>query len=497
MSRFTKTAILCLVAALFLVFSASALAEPVEITIFHTNDVHGNVDTSSGMGYAMAAAYVNAMRAESENVLLFDVGDVFHGLPFANMTEGDAIVDILNAMEYDAWVPGNHDYNYGMDRLIELSQMLTFPTVLCNLSDDDGNLAFQPYTIIETGGAKIGVIGVDAPALKLSMEPKSFGEYELTDGIEAVAAAAREIADSTDAIVVLCHWGYTGEDPSSAALAQIPGVDLVIDGHTHEAFENGVQVEGGALIVSTGEHLNNLGVVRMVVNEGGVTELTASLIPDPEVYSDQSIEQMIKVLREEYDEVASEVLTTVDVRLEGEREALRTQETNLSNLVTDAVMEKTGADMVMLNAGTFRISIEPGDLTRGDVATLMPYGNIVQTVYATGEQIVAALENGLSQYPGAFGGFPLIAGGAVTADMSKESGERVMDVSIDGEAIDAEKSYTLAIIDYMYNGGDSYAMLTDCEKIADHGALDEIVVSYIAAGNEIPTEPEGRLTIIE
>lgn len=478
-------------------FAAETAAEPIQVTVFHTNDVHARVDTSAGMGYAMAAGYVNAERGAGKDVLLLDAGDTFHGMPFATVVRGESIVDIVNAMGYDAMCPGNHDYNYGMDRLFELKDMLSFPMLCANLVDADGKPAMQPYTIKEfEDGTRVGIIGADNPEIAITLRPSTFDMYHLSDGVEAVKAAVAELKDQTDAIIVLCHWGTSGVENPSDALAKIEGVDLVVDGHAHDAFETGYRPEGGCPIVSTGEYLENLGKVTLTIEDHKVTNVDSTLIPAPTVYQDAGILDAIKAVQSEQDAVLSEVIGSTPVNLDGERADVRTKETNLSNILCDAMLKTTGADVALTNGGGIRASIPAGEITKKAVVTMLPFGNLVVTRTVTGAQLRQAIEHGIRLYPDQNGGFPQVGGCAYVFDPAKEPGSRVTELTVGGQPVDDQKEYTLATNDFMADGGDGYDMLAADQMPTYYGGLDEVLTAYIQSGAELPAEADGRIRSI-
>lgn len=496
-----KPLILVTVLLVCLALCAPVFAEPPgsptrEVVVFHTNDVHARATSADGMGYAMAAGYVNAERAAGSNVLLLDAGDTFHGLPFATAVRGESIVDILNAMGYDAMAPGNHDYNYGMDRLFELKDMLSFPMLCCNLVDAEGKPAMQPYTIKEfDDGTRVGIIGADNPEIAIALRPETFETYHLDDGIAAIKAAVAELEDQTDAIIVLCHWGTEGVDHPSDEVARIEGVDLVVDGHSHSTFPNGYRPEGGCPIVSTGTQLENLGKATLLIDGGKVTGVEVALIPKPQVFEDENILKTIETIAEEQAPILNEVVGHTDVLLEGTREIVRTGESNLADLICDAMIAQTGADIALTNGGGIRASIEAGDITRGDVIKVLPFGNYVVTKRVKGADIRAAFEYGLRMYPEQLGGFPQVGGARFTFDPAKEEGGRIAEFTVGGQPLDDEKEYLLATNDYMAEGGDGYEMLMGYPVETAYGGLDEILLSYIETLETIPAEPDGRIAV--
>ncbi len=467
---------------------------PVTITIFHTNDVHANAEASSGgMGYAMMAGYINAAKAARENVLVLDAGDTFHGTVFATTVGGASIAQVLSAVGYDAMTPGNHDFNYGFGRLKELEASLPFPIINCNIYTADGARAFTPYIIKEIAGKKIGIIGAATPDMVPKIHPAQIQGIAFK-GIGEVEACIAQIQGETDAIIVLCHWGITGEVVTSEALAKLDGVDLVIDGHSHDAWAAGHAVEGGALIVSAGEKLNNLGMVKMTFEADGPV-MQAELIPAPKVFEDRAVLKVIDEVKAAQDVTLLQVVGKTKVDLDGERANVRTRETNLGNVAADAILEYAGAEVAITNGGGIRAGIPAGDITLKDVVTVFPFGNIVVTKEITGADLKAALEHGFRMYPDQNGGFPQIAGMKAVFDPAREAGSRVVSIEIGGVPLEEDKTYLLATNDFMAAGGDGYTMFANAPVSRLFGGLDEALKAYLQTHGEISPAADGRITL--
>ena len=495
-----KKLLALLLSLVIVIGMATAFAQeaqaPFSITVFHTNDVHANANPGGGMGYAMMAGFVNQEKAQNPNVLVFDAGDTFHGTVFATAVEGASIAQVLNNLPYTAMAPGNHDFNYGFDRLKELEESLTFPLVNANVYLENGERAFTPYEIFEVGEKKIGVIGVATPEMVPKIHPDQIKGLDFRDGVEEVTKVVEEIKDQTDAIILLAHWGITGEETTSEVLTKIEGLDLVIDGHSHDAWPEGHKTEGSdTLIVSSGERLENLGKVVLTFNDEGVETVEASLIPAPKVYEDRGMIHLMDEITAAQDVLLNEVIGKTKVVLDGERENVRTKETNLGNLSADAVLAFTQAQVSIINGGNIRATIEEGDITLRDTITVFPFGNIVVTKEITGADLKAALEVGYRMYPDQNGGFAQVGGMRVTFDPSKEAGERVIEVLIgeNQEPLDEEKTYVIAINDFMAAGGDSYEMLANYPVVKEFGSFDEAIKQYLKDAGEIEIEIDGRI----
>ncbi len=494
-------ALLMLLTALPSVAEQAPAAEPVVITIFHTNDVHGRYDSSAGMGYAMMASFVNEAR-KSGNVLVMDAGDTLHGTVFANAVKGESVVETMNAVGYDVMVPGNHDFNYGYERLKELEAMMDFPLISANVTlKETGEAAFTPYKILESGGKRIGVVGADTPQMVSAIHPDQIKDLVFGD-VSLVADAVKAMQkEGVDAIVVLAHWGCDAAyDPNSMqALATIPGVSLVIDGHSHTSLYDIKQVaEGeGALVTSTGEYLNNLGKVTLTfAPEGGLT-VEAELIPNPGRFEDRAVIHAIEKAEAAQSEELDKVVGETTVELVGERAIVRTSESNWGNLACDIFLSATGADVAIMNGGNIRATVAAGPITARDVNTVFPFGNLVVLMEVSGQALVDALEVGLSLYPETSGGFPQVGGMTVTFDPAKDAGSRITELLIQGEPVDPEAMYKLATNDYLAAGGDNYASLAEYPVQFYMGAMDELVVDYLRENSPVAPELEGRIKLAE
>lgn len=471
--------------------SMQALA-PVEVVIFHTNDVHARATSDAGMGYALAAKVVNAERAAGKNVLLLDAGDTLHGQTIATLVKGQSIIDIMNTMGYDAMTPGNHDFNYGFDQLKHLSQQAQFPIISANLIDKAADKpAFAPYIIKEFDGVKIGIVGAQSPEIAIAIHPDYIQNVDFA-GYYPVRRTVNEIKDQTDAIIILAHWGDKGVDIPSDVLAQIDGVDLVIDGHSHSMYANGRDAFG-TYIVSTGEYLNNLGKVTMSIDAAGNVSVQPELITAPQVEPDAQVQEVIAHVQEQQAILFAEKVGHTDVALDGERAQVRTRETNLANLITDAILANTGADVVLTNGGGIRASIDKGTITKGEVITVLPFGNTVVTKEVTGKNIRLALEHGLRFYPDQNGGFAQVAGMRYTFDPSRSAGERVVDVTVGSQPLVDDQVYVLATNDFMAAGGDGYTMLGESKTLFDFGSMDDVLMKYLSKNPSISPIVDGRI----
>jgi len=476
---------------------APALAEQTvdlsgHIVILHTNDSHGRVDTN--LGFSRAAYAKAKLEGAGATVLLLDAGDTLHGLPFATVSEGEAVVQVMNEAGYDAMTVGNHDFNYGAERLYELSGKATFSMLAANVLKEDGSTLLPGSMIFELNHVKFGIFGLATPETVYKTSPDNVAGLTFADPVEtAKAQVAAMEAENCTVIIALTHLGLDeGSEVTSRMLAeQVPGIDVIVDGHSHSLLEEGLWV-GSTLIVSAGEYIENIGCVD--IDPTGLTAATLLTYEDfGAADGDAAVDRLIAEMTAQQDELLNVKVGSAGVDLDGAREKVRTGETNLGNLAADALRSATGADAALINGGGIRDSIPAGDITKKQLVTVFPFGNYAVMLEVTGEQLLASLENGVSLYPAADGRFPQVSGMTFRFDPSQPAGSRVFEVKVNGEALDPAKVYTLAANDYLAAGGDEYP-LTDAPLTGEFDSLEEILIGYIESF-DTPVEPEveGRI----
>ena len=479
---------------------SSAATGSVSLTIVHTNDTHSRVlSSSSEIGFARIASKVKEIRNSNENVLVLDAGDTFNGQTISTLVKGESVAEVMNIIKYDAMVPGNHDFNYGQERLLELDQMTNFPIIAANIIKEDGSSFLTPYIIKEFKGVTVGIFGLATPETVYKTNPNNVKGLTFEDPTAAAERMVRELEGKADIVIALSHLGLDeGSVYTSKLLAEkVEGIDLIVDGHSHSVLAEGMKV-GDTLIVQTGEYGNNLGIVEIVYDNGKVSAAKAFHITREaaeQLVEDDEVLKAIEVIKAEQDEITSAVIGRTEVELDGIRENVRTGETNLGNLITEAILKATGADAVITNGGGIRASIDVGDITKGEIITVLPFGNYVVVKKIKGSDIIAALEHGVSVYPAANGGFPHVAGIRFAFDSTKEAGNRVTNVEIGGKALDPNKEYFLATNDFMAAGGDNYTMLASGPIVTEMPGLDEIVMDYVAKYGTAGIKVDGRVKV--
>lgn len=485
--------------------------------ILHTNDTHGRVDmgTDSSLGITAVAALRRACKAAGAEVILLDAGDTLHGKPIATIDQGETIVDLMNAVGYDAMTLGNHDYNYGSAHVKELEKEMNFPMLAANVTvKEDGSLFVENHTIIEKNGVKYGVFGLSTEETATKTNPKNVETLTFKDPVATAKAEVKALKDEgADVIVALGHIGIdASSDPTSVdVIEQVEGIDLFIDGHSHSSLASCIETnDTDTLLVSNGQYLQTIGCV-VVDSDMSLTPYSITkddlkkvnirvdlLDGETPAIVDQPVGEILVAANEKLGESLKEVVGSTAIYLDGVREHVRTSETNLGNLAADAIRWAAGTDVAMTNGGGIRTAIEIGDITKGMLAEVFPFGNIVVSKEVTGQAIKDMLEHGVKDYPATSGGYPQTSGMTYTIDANKAAGNRISNIKVNGVAIDMEATYTLASNDFTIAGGDGYTMIGDdvFPTLYEFGALDEVLISYLETKPAVDSFAVGRTTLI-
>ncbi|GIP44100.1 metallophosphatase [Paenibacillus sp. J45TS6] len=470
------------------------------ITILHTNDTHARaVEDSPNMGYAKVAGIADKYRKDNPNTLFLDGGDAIHGTTFATLVNGESIVKVMNEMGYDAIVPGNHEFNYGWEHLVKLSKDLNFPMISANVKKKNSTGLFDPYIIKEVDGVKLGIIALTTPETAYKTNPKNVEGIQFTDPSDEMQKYVDELRNKVDVIIALAHTGQDDSDTDNTfdVVKEVDGIDVYIDGHSHTTLEDGILADNGTLIASAGEYTKYVGVVDLWVDGGDVVKKKASLIDEKEaagIAPNEKVAALVDSITKEQAPILDEVVANISTDLEGAREKVRTGETNLGDLIADALRDVSGADVALTNGGGIRASIEKGEVTKGEVITVLPFGNQIVTLNVKGEDLIAALENGVKSYPEASGGFPQISGFTFKIDPSKEAGSRVHSVMVGGKAIDPNAVYSLATNDFTSIGGDEYDMFKKYSQAGMYGSLDEALITHLQKLGKGTVTTDGRIS---
>jgi 5'-nucleotidase len=474
------------------VFQINAGAETNEVilTIIHMNDVHGRTNAEPHI-----SALANDLRSGGGNVLILDAGDRLHGQTTANLSRGESMVRVMNAVGYSAMTAGNHDFNFGLERLLELSKIMDFPVLAANVKDSSGRYLFERSKVFEFSGITVGVFGLTTPETMTKSDSRIVAGLTFEDPVQTATVMVEELKNAGCTIIIaLTHLGddnATQTQNRSDSLAVLD-IDIVIDGHSHSHYENG-KVINNTLFAQAGGFGEYIGVVE-ILSSGEMKARTIAI--SDELPADEAIVALITQEETQVEPIISEVVGNSPYFLNGERVDVRTGETNLSNLITDSMIYATGADISFLTGGNIRASIEAGDITMGQVLTTLPFSNMLVTVELSGLDILEMLEHGVSQYPDEVGSFIHVAGMSFTFTPDSEAARRVKTAVLsDGRAIEPNQTYIVATIEFLAFGGDGYDMLKNNENLVYYGGDAEAFADYLRTNPVIKSEAEGRVSI--
>ncbi|MBN2061563.1 MAG: 5'-nucleotidase C-terminal domain-containing protein [Deltaproteobacteria bacterium] len=517
--------IITLVLVSLLVFSSAALSKTYKLTILHTNDQHGHFRTSNYTGgVAAQSTLVNIVRAEvaeaGGHTLLLSAGDVNRGTPESDMLDAEPDFKAMNMIGYDAMALGNHEFDkLYKEVLLKQIGWAEFPLLSANvINQATGEPLVEPYIIKQFEGLKVAIFGLTTEEVPIIATPEYVEDLEFKNAIDTAKILVPKLRGEADIVIALTHlgfkeggYGYIGFDATSDVelAGAVQGIDVIVGGHTHDALEQ-PEVVCNTLIVQAGEYGKYVGRLDLTVDSDAntVTEHTYNLLPvnrtkritynDKNYYmyvgtayvEDPQIVELLSPYLARSDELLSRPIGEALLRLDGDRKLVRSQETNMGNLITDAMRVKTGADIAFQNGGGIRASIEAGTITYRDLLTVQSFGNTLVIIKMTGAQIMKLLTYAAMVEDGQ-GAFLHVSGLSWTNN--KKVPENVM---VGNTPIELEKTYTVVTNNFMGGGGDGYAMLKDLPK-TDTGFVDaDALREYIEKAGKVKPMVEGRLTII-
>lgn len=507
-----------------------------DIIILYESDVNCTVDN-----YAKVSAIKSEEKKNTDYVSLVSSGNFVQGALIGTLSEGGYITDIMNKVGYDVVTLGNHEFDYNIARLQELTDMMSASVVSCNFVNNSQETVYRPYVIKSYGDIDIAFLGITAPESIAQSTPAFFqnenGEYiydfcgeTLYDTVQKnVDKAKQDGAEYVIALSSLKTENVTERWSAQAVIANTSGIDVFLDGHSQSIIEGDIlkNKDGEDVIISSvGSNLENLG--RLTISPDGVIK-TELISLDTYEKTDGETAELISQIKAECEEKTSEIIGKSEVDLttlyeNGER-AVRNSETNLGDLCADAYREILDADAGFMNGGGIRADIDAGDITYRDILDVFPWNNQVCTAKVNGQQILDALEFGVSAMPGESGGFQQVSGISFDIDPNISSpvvtDEKGMFLGIDGErriknvkilnretgeyeALNTEKQYILASHMYLLKEcGDGFTMFDDAEIVKDSVMSDsELIKSYIqnnlggTVGQEY-AKPQGRINVLK
>ena len=517
--------------------ASGAYADTV-LHVLHTNDLHSRIEAVNKYdstcdaetleagecfgGVARVAAKIAELRdqitADGGDVVVLDAGDQYQGSLFYTTYKGKDVVEFMNAIGYDAMAVGNHEFDDGPEGLTVLTDGVSFPVVSGNLDLSQSNLLkdkVQDVAVLQVGDQKIGIVSALATDTPETSSPGPNVIFQ--DDIDSLTADVQELSDQgIDKIIALTHVGYRRDQQIAA---EVPGLDAVIGGHSHSLLGDMDGAEGpyptmvagpdGAEVpvVTAYAYSKYLGHLVLTFDDAGnLTKAEGQpILLDNSVPEDEAIAARVAEMAAPIEDLRQKVVASAGAAIDGDRTSCRQRECEMGVLVTDAMLDRVkdqGVSIAITNGGGLRASIDAGEVTMGEIYTVLPFQNTLATFQLSGADIVTALENGASQYEDAAGRFAQVAGLTYTVDPAAEVGARISDVMVrDGDdwaPIDMSATYGVVSNNYMRGGGDGYDIFeTNALNAYDFGPdLAEVLAGYMAA-QDGPYQPElqNRITV--
>jgi 2',3'-cyclic-nucleotide 2'-phosphodiesterase (5'-nucleotidase family) len=483
-----------------------------EVTILYTNDFHSAFDPIPAYwlpgepklgGAAQLAALINQYRTRAETSFLLDSGDMFTGT-LSFLTRGEALMEMMISMRYDAMAIGNHEFDYGSANFEKQMTLAPFPILGANIYYKGTNHRYsRPYTILERNGVRLGVIGIIGGDAIGVVPAALVTDLEFRDPEPEVAAAVKELKPKVDLIIVLSHQGKTGPQQTDAEshsdlqrdfdediklCGNVPGIDVFVGGHAHRGIEEPyVHPKTGTLIVQTYGYGTRLGYLKLTLKNKKVVGHQGRLIKvwSDQVIPDAGVAAKLAAYKKLVAPQIGEVVGINQKRLVRDYRA----ESTLGSFIADVMRERAGADIAIENAGGVRWDLPAGKIDKGHVLDALPFVNYLWTYEASGAQIREILEHSFSLVHG----MAQVSGLRAVYDMRRPVGQRLVELKIAGQPVVDSKTYRVAITSFIAEGGDEYYTLMKSQPIAKAGLLSDILMDYIRKQREIAPPQMGRL----
>ena len=491
------------------------MAAGKEIIILHTNDIHCGI--TDNLCIDKVSQYKKDLKKQGHPVALVDAGDAIQGAPLGKLSTGESIIKIMNAVGYDFVIPGNHEFDYGMARFLQLASRQKCGYYSCNFVDvKTRKPILKPYKILNLGGKKIGFVGVTTPETLITSTPVYFqdkngkfiyGFCEDQTGENVYQAVQRAVnnvrKEGADYVFLVGHLGTESSIPywsSGAVAANTYNIDAIIDGHSHEQYIPPHKVINKAgkevLVAQTGTKLQSLG--QMVINEDGT--ITSELVKGLKA-ADPKVTKLVAKENKRFEKILNQPVGEAFVDLTANdpktgKRLVRNGETNLGDFVADAYRSVLDTDISMVNGGSVRNTIKKGVFTYNNLLEAFPFGNMCTVIEATGQQIADALEVGASDYPGEHGAFMQVSGMTYAIDPKVPSGlvldakgnfagvngeRRVKDIMINGKPIDLSGKYTIGGSTYVLKDGGNGLVMFKQSKLLKDGIMTDVdaIMEYV------------------
>jgi len=499
--------------------------ETLELTILHTNDLHAHYDSFEPWGEALQGGVarlktlVDDLRGDCDEVLFLDAGDQFQGTLYFTVGGAEVVADVMNELGYDAMCAGNHEFDSGPAELAALIDEADFPILGANIdasADPDLSGKIFPYALYGIEGVTVAVIGLTTEHTATASSPGENVKF-----LDVIATAQSTVADlesyGGNVIIALTHLG-TGRDLELARA--VSGIDVIVGGHSHTLLGPGDDTAGPypvaemspagepVLVVTAHEWGKRLGRLNVSFSAEGVVESYAGepIFVGERIPENRKMVKLLDAYRPAIEALMAQIVGSTGVDLNGAREDIRVRETNLGNLICDAMLWKAqglGATIAIQNGGGIRASIPAGDIAMGQVLEVLPYGNQLTVLTVMGEELVAALENGVGGVEEGAGRFPHVGGMRYAFDPSSEPGSRIVSAEVwdaGSESyveLDPTATYTLATNNYLADGGDGYNYSGASDRYDTGWLLSDTLAEFLAEFDSVLPAVEGRITEVE
>ncbi|WP_427340362.1 5'-nucleotidase C-terminal domain-containing protein [Caloranaerobacter sp. DY30410] len=470
------------------------------IDILTSNDFHGKLEGGYEAGAAKFAAYMQYYKnMNPEGTVILNAGDAFQGTPMSNLLRGKPVVEMMNMIGFDAMTIGNHEFDWGIEAILDTLKNANFDLVVANIYENGKPVDWaKPYTIIEKNGVKIGIIGLATPETAITAHADYVGSYEFKDPVEICNKLIPEVKQQgAEIIILLGHLPATQDKETKeitgelADLAKgVTGADAAIGGHSHSQVAG---IINGIPVIQAYKHGRMIGHITLYYDTkakkvvGNNIELIEVRKGNLNIEPDAKVQAMVDKYNEELKPIFGEVIgkTETDIVRDYNNESA------MGNWITDVMREKAGVQIAFTNAGGIRTDLTAGDITVGDIFEVMPFDNTIVTGEMTGAQIKAILEQSVTLYKGML----QISGMKFTYDSTKPEGERVIDIYLeDGTPIEMDKTYTVATNDFLAGGQDGFVTLKEVKWTNTFILLRDALIENVRNNKTISPKVEGRIT---
>lgn len=522
--------------SLMTIMSSGAAKADYALTVLHLNDLHSRIesinkydstcgaeDETEGKCFGGIARIKtkleerrSALSGEGKNILTVDAGDQFQGSLFYTTYKGAAAAEFMNGLSIDLMAVGNHEFDDGPEGLAAFLDKVEFPVVSGNIDVSGEPLLagrIPGVLILEKGGEKIGIVSALAEDTGETSSPGDGVKFIMAEDYFKGAVEGLEAA-GINKIIAVTHEGLPRDKQIAASVS---GIDLIIGGHSHTLLSNVQEKAEGPYpvmiknpvgqdvpIVQAYAYGKFLGEIEVVWDDAGnlIKAEGEPILLDASVTPDETYLARIAELAAPIEEIKAKVVGSTSDLIDGDRNNCRSGECAMGNLVAEAMLARVkdqGIQIAIQNGGGLRASIDAGEVTMGEVLTVLPFQNTVATFQLKGSDVIAALENGVSQVEDGAGRFPQVAGLKYAFDLSKPAGERISDVQVAEDEgfvpLQADKAYGVVSNNYMRSGGDGYSIFETAGMNAyDYGpSLEDVVAEFIAASGDYTPFTDGRV----